>query len=76
MSRKKQSNSQREMILNHLTNRHRITSMEAFNYYGITRLSAIIFNLRHEGYGIKSTICYGVNRFGNDCHYTEYSLIH
>lgn len=76
MSRKKQSNSQREIVLKHLTNYNTITSMEAFNHYGITRLSSIIFNLRNEGYGIKSKICYGTNCQGNDCHWAEYMLIH
>ena len=74
MSRPKIANSQREKVLNHLINHSGITSVEAFENYGITRLSSIIFNLKNEGYNIHTQLCHSVNRYGNTCTYAKYSL--
>lgn len=49
--------------------------MEAFAKYGATRLSAIVFNLRKEGYLIKTTSVTRRNQEGNSCTYAEYSLM-
>ena len=67
--------SQKAKVLNHLQNHSCITSMEAFAKYGVTRLSAIIFNLRLEGYLIKTTSVTRKNQEGNSCTYAEYSLM-
>ena len=40
--------TQRELVLNHLQQHGSITSMEAFQLFGVTRLSAIIYELRHK----------------------------
>lgn len=61
-------------ILNHLKEHGQITSMEAFEQYGATRLSAIIFNLRNEGYNIKSEDTSCVNRYGRPVHFVSYKL--
>ena len=45
-----------QAVLEHLKNHVGITSMEAIDLYGATRLSAIIFNLRKYGYNIKSQL--------------------
>lgn len=71
---KKKIHSQSNVVIQHLLNHGSITSMEAFNNYGITRLSAIIFNLRHEGYQINSEICHSINRQGNHCSYSKYTV--
>ena len=43
--------TQKERILRHLVDYGHITSWEGFVEYGITRLSAIIYNLKHiDGY--------------------------
>lgn len=43
------------MVLQHLIKRGSITTYDAFTLYGATRLSAIIYNLRHgSGYNIIS----------------------
>lgn len=45
--------SQKEHILNYLRkNKKGVTSMKAFWYWRITRLSSIIFSLRQKGYDI------------------------
>ena len=74
MARVKTTNSQRDTVLNHLM-KTSLTSMQAFEDYGITRLSAIIFNLRNEGYNIKTTLHHIINNYGNSCVYAEYTLI-
>jgi len=46
--------SQKEKVLKHMQENEKITSMEAFEKFKITRLSAIINVLRKEGYDIES----------------------
>lgn len=41
-------------ILTHFNNGKRITPIDALHLYGCFRLSAIIFDLRKEGYPIKT----------------------
>ena len=66
--------SQKDVILSHLMANRTITSQEAFTKYGVTRLSAIIFNLRREGYQIATKKKHGINRYGNTVNYGEYML--
>ena len=66
--------SQKDIILHHLMASQTITSQEAFTKYGVTRLSAIIFNLRREGYQIATKKKHGINRYGNTVNYGEYML--
>lgn len=67
---------QSQRIIEHLNKYGKITSLEAIDLYGITRLSAVIWRLRHEdGYIITSTLKSGLNRFSERVHYTEYSLL-
>lgn len=51
-----------------------ITSMEAFQMFGITRLSARIFELRALGYIIDTVMIEDVNRYGEPCRYAKYIL--
>lgn len=62
-------------ILNHLKVKGSITSIEAFELYGATRLSAIIFNLRKRGYAIKTTDQLTKDRYGHTCKYAKYVLV-
>ena len=62
------------MVLNHLKKHGEITSMEAIENYGATRLSAIIFNLRKKGYDIDTVDVHGVDRYGNSVTYGRYIL--
>lgn len=41
--------SQKKVIMNHLKRRNRITTMDAFSYYGITKLTTRISELRKSG---------------------------
>lgn len=67
--------SQSKEVLKHLQVHKKITSMEAINLYGATRLSAIIFDLRKAGYNIKTNTKVTKNRYGNAVSYAEYELI-
>jgi hypothetical protein len=54
-------------VLAHLQEHGSITSWDAIQLYRATRLSAIIFNLRDEGYDITSK-----NEKGEGQHWTRY----
>ena len=66
--------SQRQAILAYLKTGKHITSKEAFELFGATRLSAIIFDLKDMGYKINSIEREGVTRFGRKTRYSEYYL--
>lgn len=66
--------TQEDMILNHLKNYKTITSLEAIQEYGITRLSAKIYNLRNMGYQITNDWTSGVNRWGKKVNWVKYTL--
>jgi hypothetical protein len=62
------------MVLDHLKKHGTITSMEAIENYGATRLSAIIFNLRKKGYDIGTIDVHSKDRYGNSVVYGKYVL--
>ena len=60
-------------ILMHLEEKRNITSWEAIKEYGATRLSAIIFNLRHKyGMNIENEWVEFTDRFGDKSRYVKY----
>lgn len=61
-------------VLQWLRTNASISSMEAIQNFGATRLSAIIFNLRKAGYDIETVTCEGTDRFGNPMRYARYYL--
>ena len=67
--------TQEKMVLNFMKENGSITSMEAFNYFNITRLSARIFNLRSAGHNIDTEQVEGKNAFGHYMRYARYRLI-
>ena len=62
-------------VLKHLQTYGTITSIEAINLFGATRLSAIIFNLRKKGYNIISIDKVTIDKYGHRVPYSEYTLI-
>ena len=66
--------SQKKMVLDYITEFGSITPIDAFRDLGITRLSAIVFNLKEEGHDIDKVIETGKNRFGNRTRYARYSF--
>lgn len=61
-------------IEKHLMTHKKITSMEAFEKYKVTRLSSIIYDLRSKGYPIKTTMVEGINDYGQPIRYGVYSI--
>ena len=48
------ANNQKTKVLDYIRKHGKITSLDAFSKLHITRLSACIFNLRQDGYNIKT----------------------
>ena len=67
--------SQSDAILWHLKTYGTITSYEAIKEYGATRLSAIIFNHRKDGYEIESIPIKKKTRFGRTTTIAKYNYL-
>ena len=63
-----------QAVLEWLMTHASISSMEAIQSFGATRLSVIIFNLRKKGYNIETVRCEGTDRFGNKMTFARYYL--
>lgn len=62
-------------VLKYLQENDGISSMEAFELFGATRLSAIIFKLRKYGYCITNNRCCSKNRYGEKVYFVKYKLV-
>lgn len=62
----------KERILKHFKSGNSLTSQEAFEKFGITRLSARIKELRDVGYDIRTSMEDGQNRYGEHTRYARY----
>ena len=65
---------QKFRVLAHLREQDGLTSMEAFDKYGITRLAAVICELRKLGYDIRTLDMESQNRYGEVTRYAKYVL--
>lgn len=64
-----------EIVMAHLREHNGLTQAVAFDLYGITRLAAVIWKLRHKrGFPIKEKRLTGKNRFGVPVNYSFYYL--
>lgn len=66
--------SQGEMIKTHLMRRGSITSWEAIKLYGCTRLSAKIYDLRQDGFNIKTENITKNNKYGYPVTFAKYIM--
>ena len=67
--------TQTKLVLQHLKEHGSITSYEAFKLYGVTRLSAKIYELRHKnGYSISSSLETVHTRLGHHATIAVYKL--
>ena len=67
--------TQKARVLRHLRDFGSITSWESFTEYGITRLSAIIYNLKHiDGYDFDEEWQTRINRYGEKTSFKKYIL--
>ena len=62
-------------VIAHLIKHGSITSLEAIQKYGCTRLSAVIFNCRKRGYEIETIRLNVKNRRGSNSPIGKYKLI-
>lgn len=67
--------SQAGNIQKYLEEGNSITSAEAYEKFGCTRLSGRIFELRKRGFNIITEMVEGRTRYGNYCQYARYTLI-
>lgn len=67
--------TQYDRVLEHLKkNSKGLSQMQAVRLYGAYRLSAIIYNLRNDGYNISTTFKTSKNRYGDSVTYAIYKL--
>ena len=67
--------SHEQVILKHFRRYKYLSSYKAVELYGITRLSARIYNLRRQGYDIQSIKRSATNRYGNVVNYNDYFMV-
>lgn len=65
---------QQQRVLDYMREKGSITSMEAFQNLGTTRLSAVIFCLRKKGHDIRSATESFKNRYNENVWYSRYTL--
>lgn len=71
----KKTRSQKSEVLRFLkTHKRGITSLQAIELFGATRLSDIIFRLRQEGYDIITEMVTKKNRYGHTVTFAIYRL--
>lgn len=66
--------TQEMRILNYMIDNGSITSWEAIKEFGITRISARIFELRKRGFFIENEWEHTTNRYGDKIKYARYVL--
>lgn len=66
--------SQMQRTIEHLQKYEKITSLEAINLYGNTRLSGTMWALKRSGYNFKTRRKKVKNRWGKYTYVTEYYI--
>lgn len=65
---------QQQRVLDYMNVFGSISSMEAFQDLGVTRLAAVIFELKRKGIVINSRTEARINRFGEIKHFSRYTI--
>jgi hypothetical protein len=68
--------TKRRKVELHLIAEGYITSWEAIEQYGVTRLSAVIYCLKHDGWTFETEKIPFEDRFGDKGHYAKYIVKH
>ena len=66
--------SQLSDVLTYMKTVGPITSHQAIDMFGATRLSAIIYDIKKKGYNIESPLIPVKNRYGKTVYVSSYSL--
>lgn len=64
--------TQKEMVIQYITDFGSITPLEALADLGIMRLASRVSDLKRDGHKIKKTMVKSKNRFGKIIHYAKY----
>lgn len=67
--------TQEYIVLRHLKDFGSLTTWQAIQEYGITRLSARILELRKQGHNIESENITVKNRYGNSTTFSKYYIV-
>lgn len=67
--------TQKDRVLQYLQERGSITSLEAIRHIGCTRLSAVIFMLKEDGYEFEDDWVTKKNRWGDKVAFKKYTLV-
>ena len=68
--------TKRRKVELHLIAEGYITSWEAIEQYGVTRLSAVIYCLKHDGRPFETALIPFEDRFGDIDYYAKYIVKH
>lgn len=63
-----------DRVLDYLNEFGSITSLDAFRDLGVTRLSAVVFDLKKKGIPIETQFESSKNRWGDTTNYARYSF--
>ena len=66
--------TQKDRVLQYLKDYSSITSWEAIQQFGVTRISAVIFNLKKDGYKFDEEWVATTNRYADPVTYKRYIL--
>lgn len=66
--------SQKKMVLDYIREFGSITPLDAFKDLGVTRLAAVIFELKEDGHDIHKEREHALNRYGQNVRYARYSF--
>jgi hypothetical protein len=66
--------TQKELVIQYITDFGSITPMEAFGDLGITKLATRISEMRKEGMEFRIDMVKGKNRYGKPVRYARYSF--
>lgn len=66
--------TQKERVMEYITEFGSITPLEAFKDLGCMRLADVIWKLEKDGYEFDHVMQTGINRFGEKTHFMRYSF--
>lgn len=66
--------TQKDMVISHLLEHGSITSLDAIQEYGITRLADVIYKLKKDKWPIITLDEVSKNRYGKEVRYGRYIL--
>ena len=67
--------TQKDRIIRHLNDKGSITALEAVKEYGIMQLASRIYELKDQGYNIRSEFVSSKNRYKEPVSFSKYSLV-